>query len=344
MQDGAEMKNGISLKEVIDINQWQEIQDHFAEVIGVTIRSVDPNGNLLTKPSNPTRLCEEIIRSSPEGIAGCAGCLPTPIADLESGELWKEGYLCHIGLHNFSIPVRLPNNKTIAYILVGPVLLGERQKPNKYREKIAELNIDLDKFIDALIEIKVFSFSGIQSINELLKDVFSYTVELGYHRFKLERIIPLPKLSKMAYKFYADKLLNALLDVSFNVTDAEFGSIMLLDEKTGELYIKIGRGIKKDIIKHTRLKIGEGIAGLAAQERRFLLVDDKITDERLKNRLQRPEIKSAIVAPLQIEDELFGVMNIGTLHPSDKFSSENIDILRQLVKLVAITFEDMLVI
>ena len=341
MQDVAEMKNGISLKEVIDINQWQGIQDHFAEVMRVTISTVDTTGNLLTKPSNPTRLCEEIVRSSPAGIASCAGCFPaSSIADLESNELWKEGYLCHVGLYNFPIPARLPNDKTIAYILVGPVLLGERQKPNKYREKIAELNIDIDKFIDALIEIKVFSFSGIQSVTELLKDVFSYIVELSYHRFKLEKIIPSHKLSKMVYKFYADKLLNALLDVSFNVTDAEFGSIMLLDEKTGDLYIKIGRGIKKDVIRHTRLKIGEGIAGLAAQERRFLLVDDKITDERLKNRLQRPDIKSAIVAPIQVNDELFGVMNIGTLHTSNKFNLENVGVLSQLVKVVSITLQD----
>ncbi len=341
MQDGAKMKNGISLKEVIDIKQWQGIQDHFAEVIGVTISTVDTTGNLLTKPSNPTRLCEEIIRSSPAGIASCAGCFPVSMADLEANETWKEGYLCHVGLYNFPIPARLPNNKTIAYILLGPVLLGERQKSKKYWEKIAELNIDLDKFIDALIEIKVFSFSGIQAVIELLKDVFSYIVELGYHRFKLERIVPLPKLSKMVYKFYADKLLNALLNVSFNVTDAEFGSIMLLDEKTSELYIKMGKGIKKDIIKHTRLKIGEGIAGLAARERRFLLVDDKVTDERVKNRLHRPEIKSAIIAPIQAHEQLLGVMNIGTLSSSDKFSAENVDILRQLVKLTATALEDM---
>lgn len=336
----SEMKNKVSLEGVINIDQWQEIQDHFAEVIGVTIRTVEPSGNLLTMPSRPARLCEKIIRSSPVGIARCGRCLPPSMASSESGEMWKEGGLCHTGLHNFSIPVTLPDNKAIFYILIGPVLLGERQKPNRYQEKIVELGIDLDKFMDALIEIKVFSFTGIQSVIELLQDVISYIVQLGYHRLKLQRIIPLPKLSKMTYKFYSDKLLNALLDASFNVTGADFGSIMLLDEKTGNLYIKIGRGIKKDIIKHTRLKVGDGIAGLAAQEKRFLLVDDKITDERIKNRLKRPEIKSAIVAPILVKDELFGVMNVGTLHPSDKFSSENIDVLRQLVKLAAAAFQD----
>lgn len=334
------MKTEFSLKDIIDINQWQEIQDHFGEVIGVTIRIVDPDGIFLTTTSNQSRLYEEIVSSSPAAIAKYRRSLKPSRADLEQGEDWKEGYRCYMGLYNFSIPINLPNNQRIAYILVGPVVLGERQKPDSYREKAEELGIDLDKLIDALIEIKIFSFSGIQSVLELLQDVISYIVELDYHRYKLERIIPSPKLSKRIYKFYIEKLLNALLDVSFNITGAEFGSIMLLDEKAGDLYIKIARGIKKDIIKHTRLKIGEGIAGLAAQEKRFLLVDDKVTDERIKNRLHRPKIKSAIIAPIQVEDRLLGVMNIGTFHSTDRFNLENIDVLRQLVKLTTSAFQD----
>lgn len=330
----------ITLKDIVDITQWQKIQDHFAEVIGIHMRTVDLEGNLITTPSNTARLCEEIVRGSPVGMARCGKCLPPSIGDLELYKMWEEGYLCHIGLHNFSIPVIVTNNKTIAYVLVGPILLGERKKTSRYQEKITELGIDLERFIDGLIEIKLFSFSGIQAVVELLYDVTSYIAQLGYHRFKLERIIPLPKVSEMVYKFYIDRLLNALLDVSFNTTDAEFGSIMLLDEKRGELYIKIGRGIKKDIIKQARLKIGEGIAGLAAQEKRSLLLDDKITDERIKSRLQRPEIKSAIVTPLQLKDEIFGVMNLGTSQPSNKFNYENIAILNQLVKLVSITLQD----
>ncbi|OGX43198.1 MAG: hypothetical protein A3H41_00225 [Omnitrophica WOR_2 bacterium RIFCSPLOWO2_02_FULL_45_28] len=334
------MEKECTFRELVDIGQWQKIQEHFAEVIGATIRTIDLNGDGLTTASRPTRLCQEIMSSSPAGIAKCRECFSPTLIDLKANELWREGYQCHLGLHNFAIPVNLPDNQKIAYILVGPVLLGERQKPNKYRQIIEELGMDFDKFVDALIEIKVFSFSAIQSVLELLQEVISYIAEVGYHRFKLEKVIPLHRLSKMVYKFYTEKLLNALLDVSFNVLDGEFGSIMLFNEKTGELNIKIGRGIKKDIIKHTRLKAGEGIAGLAAQERKIFLVNDKVADERIKQRLERPEITSAVVAPIQAEDKLFGVMSVGTRHASDKFNSENIDILRQLVKLVAISFKD----
>lgn len=334
------MKKANSFEELVDIKKWQEIQEHFAAVIGVTIRTIDPSGNPLTVASRPARLCAEIVNASPAGIAKCVECFSPVLANLVTDEMWKEGTLCHLGLYNFAIPVSLPESQKIAYVLVGPVILGERPKPERYREKIAELGVDFDKFADALIEIKVFSFSAIQPVLELLWDVVSYIVEIDYHRFKLGKTIPLPSLSKMVYKFYTEKLLNALLDVSCGVFGGELGSIMLLNEETGELFIKISRGIKKDIIKNTRLRIGEGIAGLAAQEGKILLVNDKIADERIKGRFQRPEIQSAVVAPIQTENKLLGVMNIGTRYASNKFDLKNVEVLRQLVKLTAVSFQD----
>ena len=116
---------------------------------------------------------------------------------------------------------------------------------------------------------------------------------------------------------------------------------MLVNEETGELYIKIAKGLKKDIIKNTRLKVGEGIAGLALKERRFLLLDDKLTDKRIKSRLKRPKIKSAVVAPLTIKDEPLGVMNIGTFRPAVKITPAKIETLQRLIELTESTLADL---
>ena len=226
--------------------------------------------------------------------------------------------------------------------MVGPVFLGQRRKEQGYKEKAEELGISLDKLIDGLTEIKVFTFTGIQSLIELIRDIVSNVAQLGYSRFKLERLIPLPKIGKIVHKFHMDKILSALLDISFNTTKAEFGSIMLVDEQTGELYIKIAKGLTKDIIKNARLKPGEGIAGLAVKERRFLLLDDSLTDERIKSRLKRPEIQSAVVAPLRVMDEPLGVMNIATSNPSDKISPEKVETIHRLIELTESTLTDLI--
>ncbi len=335
------MKKDISLKTIIDIGRWQRVQDHFGEVIGVSIRTVDRMGNPITRLSNPTRVCQEVMRT-PAGAALCGKCIPASLDDLVKDREWREGYRCHLGLNNFCIPIVAFDQQAVAYILIGPVFLGQRRMIQEYKQKIEILGLRADEFIDCISEVKLFTFSGIQSVIDLISGIACYVAQLGYNRYKLENIIPLPKIGKMVHRYYMDRILNALLEVSFNTASAEFGSIMLLDEKTGELYIKIARGLKDEIVKNTRLKIGDGVAGLAVKENRFLLLDDKLEDESIESRLKRPEIKSAVVAPFTLKNEPLGVMNIGTTNPAVKISSEMVETLQRLVELTEITLTDLL--
>ena len=336
------MTEDISLTDIVDIKHWQKIQDHFGQVVRVTIRTVDKAGNCVTRPSNPTRMCEETLANSSVAIARCKRCLPASLSDLMHEEKWKEGYQCHLGLNIFCIPVVAFENEAIVYILVGPVFLGQRRKPQAYTQKAEELGIDLDMLIDALIEVKLFTFAGIKSVIELINEIACNLAKFGYNRYILEKGPLLPKLDKKLHRFYMDKILGALLEVSAHTAGTEFGSIMLLDEKTDELYIKVARGLKDDVIENTRLKIGEGIAGLAIKERRFLNLNDSIIDERFKSRLKRPEIKSSVVAPLLVKNQPIGVMNIGTSRTTDGISPESIETLHRLIELTETALADLL--
>jgi signal transduction protein with GAF and PtsI domain len=58
-----------------------------------------------------------------------------------------------------------------------------------------------------------------------------------------------------------------ILDLAINYTEAEKGSLMLLDNR-GQLYIHSARGINHELSRDYRLKVGEGIAGRVAAEQR----------------------------------------------------------------------------
>ena len=236
------MPKGISLTDIVDFERWQSLQDHFGQAIGVSVRTVDKTGNLIVRPSNLTGFCEEILKTS-VGIARCGKCLPSNISDLMVVNRWKEGYQCHAGLHIFCVPVIASNNTPLAYILVGPVFLGRRRETQGYQRLAKDLGIDLDTIIDCSTEVKLFTFAGIQSVIELISDMTCYVAQLGYRRFRLERMIPLPKISKFVHKFYIDKILNALLEVSSNTAGTESGSIMLLDRGTNESDLGAGGGL-----------------------------------------------------------------------------------------------------
>ena len=79
----------IPLTDLVDINKWQNIQDHFSQVVGVTIRTVNRAGNLITKSSNLSRICEEILTNSPMGVTRCGRCLPPSLDDLSLEEKFE---------------------------------------------------------------------------------------------------------------------------------------------------------------------------------------------------------------------------------------------------------------
>src|SRR5512135_1846023 len=80
-----------------------------------------------------------------------------------------------------------------------------------------------------------------------------------------------------------DAVANLMLDLAINYTNAEKGSLMLINE-CGELFIRAARGIDLQLINIYKEKIGEGIAGVVAKYRRPILVQDIENDKRFRSK------------------------------------------------------------
>ena len=57
------------------------------------------------------------------------------------------------------------------------------------------------------------------------------------------------------------ELLSTVMKLASEVVRAEAGSLLLLDQATGELYFDVALGEKGGALQQIRLKAGEGIAG-----------------------------------------------------------------------------------
>lgn len=64
------------------------------------------------------------------------------------------------------------------------------------------------------------------------------------------------------------------------VMEAEAGSLLLLDETTGELYFDVAHGEKGQAVREVRLRFGEGIAGDVARTGEPIIVNDVQRDPR----------------------------------------------------------------
>jgi len=325
----------LSLKDLIDVQEWQCIQDNFSIVTEVSLRTLDTEGNCLTSCSKEPRLCSELIKDSPHKEKICGSCLPTFLGG--KGVVDKNlSFSCHAGLCNFITPLRANKSKILGYITLGPVILVKRKSKEQYRKAAEEFDIALEDFWNAILEIKVTSFQGMQSLIELIKDVGEYIIGLAYQKAMKEREVTMVLDSSKLVR-----LLNLLLDVAFQVTQADIGSIMFYDKKSDELTIRASRGLPEEIVNKTRLRLGEGIAGTAAKEKVSFLIDDNLKDNRIKRYLNRPYISSSMIIPIQVRDKVMGVINLGALETSGvRFNAENMRLMNNLISLATVALHE----
>jgi len=125
-----------------------------------------------------------------------------------------------------------------------------------------------------------------------------------------------------------DKSLQLIIDEACEAFDAEIGSILLLDKKTKELAIQAARGLNKEIIWVTRLKVGERISGWVAEHKEPMLVLDVEKDPRFAKRSnEKYYTKSLICAPIFSSEELLGVININNKKTKETFTQHDLDLL-----------------
>jgi signal transduction histidine kinase len=119
---------------------------------------------------------------------------------------------------------------------------------------------------------------------------------------------------------------------------------MLMDKKKNELIIEAASGLKQEIVKQTRTKLGQGISGWVAKELKPLLVKDINDFPHFKNKSYKPITKyntnSLLSVPLVIKDELVGVLNITDKKDKRRFSEDDLDLLISIAQQAAIAVKN----
>ncbi len=71
-----------------------------------------------------------------------------------------------------------------------------------------------------------------------------------------------------------DTTLRRVAELVRKVIDYEIFAILLVNEKAQDLRIRFQVGYAREVAERIKIKIGQGVTGLAAQRREAILVDD----------------------------------------------------------------------
>jgi HD-GYP domain-containing protein (c-di-GMP phosphodiesterase class II) len=137
-------------------------------------------------------------------------------------------------------------------------------------------------------------------------------------------------------------LVNLIIETACNLLNSQMGSLMLINQNN-ELYIVAAKGLSKEVIENTKMKIGEGIAGMVVSTGKYYFVEDIETDVRFlrPNLEEKYETKSFISVPLKIKNKVIGVLNINSSKNNKKFTQRDVELLTLLADNSAITIENL---
>lgn len=165
------------LKDIIDMEEFQKIQDDIAYSTGTAIITTDYNGKPITKHSMCTDFCNS-IREKSDLKALCEKC--DSIGGLESVRRGSPYiYKCHMGIIDFAIPI-IFKGKYIGSLMAGQILTEESEL--KKLENIIEVDDKIenkDKVMEKYKNIPIIPYDKIQSIAKMIFRVSNYIVDQG---------------------------------------------------------------------------------------------------------------------------------------------------------------------
>jgi len=163
--------------ELFEMDTIQRIQDDFASAAGVASLIVRPDGSPITKPSNFTRLCNNIIRKTEIGYANCHKSDAANGVPNVSGPVVQPCLSCGLWDAGASITV---GGVHIASWLVGQVR-DETQTEEAMLAYAREIGADEKMLIEAFREVPVMSQ---QKFNMIAHSVFSLANQLSATAFQ----------------------------------------------------------------------------------------------------------------------------------------------------------------
>ncbi len=141
------------------------------------------------------------------------------------------------------------------------------------------------------------------------------------------------------------ELLEIIMETASKAMQAEGSSIILVDEKTGELYFEVATGNRVDEVKEIRLQAGEGIAGWVAQTGESVLIANAARDARWSNRVSaRVKIptRNMLCVPVVSSGRTLGVLQVINKKGKRAFNKQDLRLLEMIASPAAIALENML--
>ncbi|RME97202.1 MAG: response regulator [Chloroflexi bacterium] len=135
------------------------------------------------------------------------------------------------------------------------------------------------------------------------------------------------------------QILNRIVEAAAYLTKAEESSLMLIDEASGDLYLRAARGINEKHATSFRIKMHDSIAGQVVHTGRPVMIGGINQDDSFKVKTGY-FVKSLLNVPLKVKDKVIGVLAVNNRTAVKAFSERHLNLLMALADYASVAIEN----
>jgi two-component system, OmpR family, phosphate regulon sensor histidine kinase PhoR len=136
--------------------------------------------------------------------------------------------------------------------------------------------------------------------------------------------------------FDQDAVFSAIVEAAVELTGAEEGSLLMVDEITNELYMRASRNIKEQVARTFRIPVKDSLAGDVVRTGKPVVLD-KNTPQKIKTAYL---VRRLLYVPLQIDGHVIGVLGVDNQQKLTPFTERHVQIATSLADFAVIAINN----
>lgn len=133
-----------------------------------------------------------------------------------------------------------------------------------------------------------------------------------------------------------DEVLRTVVEEAVQLTGAEEGSLLLLDEESGELYMRASKNFDDDFASAFRLHVRDSLAGQVIKTGKPILLDES-SPQKIKTAYL---VHSLIYVPLRVRGKTIGVLGVDNRKAGRVLTQQDITVMMAMADYAAIAIEN----
>jgi two-component system NtrC family sensor kinase len=132
-----------------------------------------------------------------------------------------------------------------------------------------------------------------------------------------------------------DAMLTMIVDAAVSLTNAEEGSLLLLDEESGELFMRASKNFDQEFAQSFRLKSKDSLAGQVIKNG-----EDVVLDESSPQKIKTAYLVHALIyVPLKLRGKTVGVLGVDNREAGNALTKEHVQVMNAMADYAAIAIE-----